>query len=74
MLVSIVLTSYLYYSKPGYLTAFLVNLAAAPMAIVMAIVTRMYLRRWNSKLEDGQAVGRSGPTLAQQAAGFRYLL
>lgn len=45
MLVSIVLTSYLYYSKPRYLTAFLVNLAAAPMAIVMATVTRIYLRR-----------------------------
>ena len=45
MLVSIVLTSYLYYSKPRYPIAFLVNLAASPMAIVIATVTRMYLRR-----------------------------
>jgi hypothetical protein len=44
------------------------------MAIVMATVTRIYLQRQNSKLEKGQAVGKSGPTLAQQAAGFRYLL
>jgi NADH:ubiquinone oxidoreductase subunit K len=67
-------TSYLYYSKPRYLTAFLVNLAAAAMAIVMATITRIYLRKQNAKLEKGLAVGRSGPTLAQQAAGFRYLL
>jgi hypothetical protein len=46
----------------------------AAMAIVMATVTRIYLRRQNAKLEKGLAVGRSGPTLAQQAAGFRYLL
>lgn len=67
-------TSYLYYSKPRYLTAFLVNLAAAATAIVMATITRIYLRKQNAKLENGLAVGRSGPTLAQQAAGFRYLL
>jgi len=66
-------TSYLYYSKPRYLTAFLVNLAAA-MALVMATIMRIYLLRQNVKLEKGLAVGRSGPTLAQQAAGFRYLL
>jgi hypothetical protein len=70
-------TSYLYYSKPRYLTAFLVNLAAAAaaaMALVMATITRIYLLRQNVKLEKGLAVGRSGPTPARQAAGFRYLL
>jgi hypothetical protein len=44
------------------------------MAIAMATITRIYLRRQNAKLEKGLAVGWSGPTLAQQAAGFRYLL
>lgn len=56
------------------LGGFLVNLAAAAMAVVMATITRIYLRKQNAKLEKGLAVGRSGPTLAQQAAGFRYLL
>ena len=54
--------------------AFLVNLVVATMATVMATATRTYLRWQNAKLEKGQAVGRSGPTLVQQAAGFRYLL
>src|SRR4051794_27929856 len=48
-------TSYLYYSKPRYLTAFLVNLAAAAMAIVMVTITRIYLRKQNAKLEKGLA-------------------
>jgi hypothetical protein len=58
------------------LTAFLVNLvaAAAAMALVMATIMRIYLLRQNVKLEKGLAVGRSGPTLARQTAGFRYLL
>jgi hypothetical protein len=42
--VSTVWTSYLYYSKPRYLTAFLVNLTTA---------TRTYLRRQNAELEKG---------------------
>ena len=44
------------------------------MAIVMATITRIYLLRQNTKLEKGLTVSRSGPTLMQQAAGFRYLL
>jgi len=67
-------TSYLYIGAPRYLPAFLVNLAAAAVAILLATATRFYLRKQNYKLENGLAVGKSGPTPAQQAAGFRYLL
>ncbi|KAK5008693.1 hypothetical protein LTR28_003637 [Elasticomyces elasticus] len=67
-------TSYLYYGKPRYLAAFLVNLAAAAVAIGCATVCRIYLRCQNARLEKGLAVGKHGPTAAQQAAGFRYLL
>ncbi|OJJ48158.1 hypothetical protein ASPZODRAFT_62023 [Penicilliopsis zonata CBS 506.65] len=67
-------TSYLYYSSPRYLAAFLVNLAAAVLAIILATVTRIYLRRQNYKLDHGLDTGRHGPTDAQKAAGFRYVL
>ncbi|KAB8230416.1 major facilitator superfamily domain-containing protein [Aspergillus alliaceus] len=67
-------TSYLYFSAPRYLVAFLVNLAAAAGAIVLATVTKMYLRRQNHKLANGMDTGRSGPTEAQKVAGFRYTL
>lgn len=66
--------SYLYFSAPRYLVAFLVLLAASVGAIVMAVATRIYLGRLNKKMEMGQDVGRSGPTAAQIAAGFRYTL
>ncbi|OGE47625.1 hypothetical protein PENARI_c040G01596 [Penicillium arizonense] len=65
--------SYLYYSPPRYLTAFLVNLAASVLAIVLATATRIYLRLQNNKLDRGLNVGQSGPTAAQIAAGFRYV-
>jgi hypothetical protein len=67
-------TPYLYFGKPRYLCAFLVNLAAAALAILLATVTRFYIRRQNAKLDQGLSEGGSGPTPAQQAAGFRYLL
>jgi len=67
-------TSYLYYSKPRYLTAFLVNLAASGLAIILATVARIYLQRQNIKLNRGLEMGRNGPTPAQIAAGFRYVI
>lgn len=67
-------TSYLYSHPPRYLTAFSVNLAAAVVGILLATATRFYLKRQNHKLDNGLAVGKSGPTSAQQTSGFRYLL
>lgn len=67
-------TSYVYFGAPRYLVAFLVNMAASAVAIIVAVLTRMYLKRQNKKMERGQSVGKSGPTLAQQIAGFRYML
>ncbi|KAJ5362419.1 hypothetical protein N7541_003263 [Penicillium brevicompactum] len=66
--------SYLYYSSPRYLAAFLVNLASSVLAIVLATVTRIYLRRQNDKLDRGLDTGGKGPTPAQIAAGFRYVI
>jgi NADH:ubiquinone oxidoreductase subunit K len=69
-----IFTSYLYKAPPRYLNAFLVNLAAAGVAIAFATLLRLYLRRQNAKLERGEAMPKSGPTEAQQAQGFRYPL
>ncbi|RMZ39572.1 putative pantothenate transporter [Aspergillus flavus] len=66
--------SYLYFSEPRYLVAFLVNLAAAALTIALATITRMYLRRQNQRLDSGMDTGRSGPTAAQKSSGFRYTL
>lgn len=66
--------SYLYYSEPRYVTAFLVNLAATALAIGFATVTRFSLRKLNAKLERGEDVGKHGPTPAQIDGGFRYLI
>jgi len=54
--------------------AFGVNLGAAVIAIGMATATFFYLRRKNLKLDQGQTLGKSGPTAIQQASGFRYVL
>lgn len=67
-------TPYLYDGAPRYSLAFTVNLVAAAAAIVIATVTRFYLRRENQKLDHGKPVGESGPTEAQIASGFRYQL
>jgi hypothetical protein len=67
-------TSYLYSGAPRYLVAFMVNLAAAASAIVLASITMIYLRRVNKKLDEGKDTGKSGPTAAQKEAGFRYTL
>lgn len=50
------------------------NLAASVLAIAFAVVTYFYLRRQNEKLDRGEDIGRNGPTEAQKAAGFRYML
>jgi MFS family permease len=67
-------TSYLYFGAPRYLAAFLVNLCAAGGAIALATLTRWYLRKQNAKLDAGRSVGKSGPTRAQIASGYRYVL
>jgi MFS family permease len=67
-------TSYLYFGAPRYLVAFLVNMAAAAGAIGLATVTMLYLKRQNNKLDQGRDTGKSGPTEAQKASGFRYIL
>lgn len=67
-------TLHLYYDSPRYVAAFGVNLGAAVVAIGFATVTFLYLRGQNRKMEQGLALGKSGPTAVQQAAGFRYLL
>lgn len=67
--------SYLYDGGPRYLVAFIVNLAATGVAIGFAAATRVYLGRQNAKLERGEEdLGKNGPTAAQVAGGFRYLL
>lgn len=67
-------TPYLYNSAPRYFIAFMVNLVAAAAAILVASITRFYLRRENQKLDNGKPVGNCGPTEAQIATGFRYQL
>lgn len=67
-------TPYLYVGPPRYFLAFMVNLVAAAGAIMIATTIRFYLRRENQKLDEGKPVGKSGPTEAQIASGFRYQL
>ena len=64
----------MYYSGPRYVTAFAVNVAASGLAIAFAVVSRIYLGRLNAKLDAGQPPGKNGPTAAQVASGFRYIL
>ncbi|KAK6223851.1 hypothetical protein QIS74_03795 [Colletotrichum tabaci] len=66
--------SYLYYGAPRYVSAFIVNIAATGLAIAFATGTRIWLRRVNAKLDRGEDTGKHGPTQAQVAGGFRYLL
>ncbi|KAI6262016.1 hypothetical protein MCOR27_008125 [Pyricularia oryzae] len=66
--------SYLYGGAPRFLVAFIVNLAATGMAIGFAAATRVYLGRQNAKLDRGQTLGKNGPTEAQLAGNYRYLL
>lgn len=66
--------SYLYYESPRYVVAFIVNVVAAALAIGFAVATRFYLRKQNAKMDRGEDGGKHGPTGAQVASGFRYLL
>ncbi len=66
--------SYLYYGAPRYVTAFIVNVVATGLAIAFAIATRIYLSRQNKKLDQGEDLGKNGPTSTQIANGFRYTL
>lgn len=66
--------SYLYYAPPRYLSAFVVNVAATALAIAFAVATRVYLGRQNARLGRGEGGGKHGPTEAQVASGFRYIL
>ncbi|KAI1748004.1 nicotinamide mononucleotide permease [Xylaria castorea] len=66
--------SYLYFGAPRYVVAFIVNLVAAGLAIGFATATRIYLRRQNAKLDRGEDTGKHGPTAAQTANGFRYII
>jgi hypothetical protein len=51
-----------------------VNLGAAVVAICFATATFLYLRTQNRKMDQGKQVSKSGPTDAQVAGGFRYML
>ncbi|KAH9885694.1 nicotinamide mononucleotide permease [Xylariomycetidae sp. FL2044] len=66
--------SYLYFGAPRYVVAFIVNVVATGLAIGFAVVTYLYLKRQNAKLDRGQDLGKNGPTAAQIAGGFRYTL
>lgn len=66
--------SYLYYESPRYVVAFIVNVVATGLAIAFAVATRIYLGRQNKKLDQGQNLGKNGPTDAQISSGFRYTL
>lgn len=67
-------TAYLYYDSPRYVVAFGVNLGAAVVAICFSTATFLYLRRQNRKMDQGKHLSKSGPTTAQVAGGFRYML
>ncbi|KAI0513269.1 nicotinamide mononucleotide permease [Xylaria bambusicola] len=66
--------SYIYIGAPRYIVAFIVNLVAVGLAIGFATATRLHLRRLNAKLDRGEDSGKHGPTAAQVANGFRYIL
>lgn len=67
-------TSYLYGGAPRYLLAFSVDLVAAALAIGFATALMLYLRRQNQKLDLGKDLGINGPTAAQKASEYRYIL
>jgi hypothetical protein len=67
-------SSYLYYSPPRFVPAFIVDLIASALAIAMAFVTRWYFKRENRKMDQGVDTGSHGPSEVQLRAGFRYQL
>ncbi|KAI8624996.1 MFS general substrate transporter [Xylariaceae sp. FL1651] len=66
--------SYLFFNAPRYIVAFVVFIVATGLAIAFATVTRIYLQQQNAKLDRGEDPGKHGPTEAQIAGGFRYIL
>jgi predicted MFS family arabinose efflux permease len=66
--------SYLYGNGPRYLEAFIVNIIAAGLAIGLATITHLYLKRLNKKLDRGEDLGKHGPTPSQLDGGFRYIV
>ncbi|WOO83942.1 putative transporterc [Vanrija pseudolonga] len=67
-------SSYLYYSPPRFIPAFMVDLVACALAIAMALLTRWYFVRENKKMDEGKDLGKYGPSEVQLAAGYRYQL
>lgn len=67
-------SSYLYYSPPRFVPAFIVDLVASALAIGMALVCRWYFKRENRKMDEGLDTGKHGPSEVQLAGGFRYQL
>lgn len=65
-------TSYLYFGAPRYIVAFSVNLAASVVVILLVLVLALYLSRLNKKLDNGQSLGKNGPTDVQIEGGFRF--
>ncbi|KAF7376398.1 putative pantothenate transporter [Mycena sanguinolenta] len=65
---------YLYSHPPKYVNAFSVNIVASVLAILFASATMFYLKRQNTRLDEGLDISASAPTAQQQAAGFRYIL
>lgn len=67
-------SQYMYYSSPRFIAAFLVNLGAAVLVVLSATVTFFYLKAQNRKIALDLDCGNTGPTAAQLAGGFRYML
>lgn len=67
-------TSYLYFNGPRYLVAFIVNLAASVLLILIVVAKRFYLANLNKKLDRGEDLGPNGPSKIQIEAGFRFQL
>ncbi|EKD05605.1 hypothetical protein A1Q2_00095 [Trichosporon asahii var. asahii CBS 8904] len=65
-------TSYLYFGAPRYVVAFGVNLGASVVVILLILVLAGYLSRLNKKLDNGQSLGKNGPTDVQIEGGFRF--
>jgi MFS family permease len=67
-------TAYLYFGAPRYTVAFVVNLVASVLLIVIVLLKRWYLKRLNDNLDAGVDLGPNGPTPVQVEGGFRFQL
>ncbi|KAI1814434.1 MFS general substrate transporter [Poronia punctata] len=70
--------SYLFFGRPRYLVAFGVFVGVTVLAAGFAVGARVYLVKQNRKLdnrgEEGEGLGRFGPTREQVEKGFRFTL